>query len=82
MLVYIDCKTFKILEQDIDLISDLTAYGRNTVAKIDDCYYYTGDEFPGIAAAIFAWQEVNGRELTNEELKQVMVDNHLSSEGI
>lgn len=82
MLVYKDHITFTIMEKEINLISDETVYGRNTVAEIDDQYYYLNDEFPSIATAIFAWQEVNGRDLTSDELHQVMIDNHLISAGI
>lgn len=74
--------SFIVMGAVINLISDETSYGRNTVAEVGDKYHYLGDEFPGIAAAIFAWQEINGRDLTNEELHQAMVDNHLISEAI
>lgn len=82
MSVYKDVVSFVVLGDTISLISDETSHGLNTVAEINDRYHYLGNEFPGIAAAIFAWQELNGRDLTNEELHQIMVDNHLISEGI
>lgn len=79
MLVHKDCITFTVLGKEINLISDETVYGLNTVAEIDEHYHYMSNEFSNIATAIFAWQEVNGRDLTSEELRQVLVDNHLSS---
>ncbi len=82
MLVYKNCVAFVVMGDLINLISDETSYGRNTVAELNDRYHYLGNEFPSVAAAILAWQEINGRDLTNEELHQVMVDNHLISEGI
>ncbi len=82
MLVYKDYLTFAVMGKDIHLISDETAYGRSTVAEIDGRYYYMDNEPSNIATAVFAWQEVNGRDLTSEELHQVMVDNHLISEAI
>lgn len=82
MSVYKDPVSFIVLGDTIILISDETSHGLNTVAEINDNYHYLGSEFPGVAAAIYAWQEANGRDLTNEELRQVMVDNHLISEGI
>lgn len=82
MIVYKSYVTFKVLGQSINLISDETAYGLNTVAEVNLRYHYLADEFPGIAAAIYAWQEVNGRDLTNEELHQVMEENNLISGGI
>ena len=82
MFVYKDCLAFKILGEEVNIISDETAYGRNTVVEIDKVYHYMGDEFPGVAAAIFAWQEVKGRDLTNEELTQIMEDNRIFSQAI
>lgn len=74
--------TFKVLGEEIGLISNETECGRNTVVEINSRYHYMGDEPPNIATAIFAWQEVNGRELTSEEIHQVMIDNHLVSDAI
>jgi hypothetical protein len=82
MIVYKDYVTFTVLGQEIGLISDELDYGRSTVAEMNDKYYYMGNEYPTISTAIFAWQESFGRDLTNEELKQVMRDNHLISDAI
>lgn len=82
MLVRKDCMSFTIMGEEVNLISDETAYGRNTIAEIGNLYHYLGDENSSIATAIFAWQEVKGRELTEEELRQIMLENHLISEGI
>lgn len=81
---YVDksCMTFKVLGEELTVISDETAYGRNTVVEIKNRFHYMADEPPNVATAIFAWQEVNGRELTSEELRQVMEDNHLVSAAI
>jgi hypothetical protein len=77
-----DCVTFKVLGQEINLYSEDMEYGRNTVAEINNHFHHLGNEYPSISAAIFAWQEYNGRDLTNEELHQVMLDNNLISQGI
>lgn len=82
MLVYKDYMTFTVMGKEIHLISDETDYGRNTVAEIDGHYHYMDDEPSNVATAVFAWQEVNGRDLTSEELRQVLLDNHLISEAI
>jgi hypothetical protein len=82
MIVYKDYVVFTILGEEINLISSETAYGRSTVAEINDQYHYLDNELPTISAAIFAWQELNNRDLTNEELHQVMVDNKLISNAI
>jgi hypothetical protein len=82
MIVYKDCNIFTVMGKEILLYSENLESGRNTVAEIDSHYHYLGNECPTVGAAIFAWQEVNSRELTNEELRQVMLDNHLISQGI
>lgn len=82
MIVYKNYVVFTILGEEINLISDETSYGRNTVAEIDGHYHYLDNELPTVASAIFAWQEYYNRDLTNEELRKVMVDNHLISEAI
>lgn len=80
--MYKNYLSFIVMGDQINIISDETSYGRNTVAEINGDYHYRGDELPGIASALHAWQEVNGRDLTNEELHQIMLDNHIISEGI
>lgn len=81
MIVYKNYQAFNLLGEEIVIISDETAYGRNTVVEIDRVLHHMGDEFPGVAAAIYAWQEVNGRDLTNEELHQILEDNSLLSKA-
>jgi hypothetical protein len=82
MLVYKDYLTFTVMGKEINIISDETSYGRSTVVEIDGHYHYMDSEPPNVATAIFAWQEVNGRDLTSEELRQAMVQNHIISEAI
>lgn len=82
MLVYKDYLTFTMMGKEINVISNETSYGRSTVVEIEERYHYMDNEPPNVATAIFAWQEVSGRDLTSEELRQVMVDNHIISEAI
>lgn len=82
MIVYKDYIVFTVLGEEIALISSETAYGQSTVAEINGQYHYLDNELPTIASAIFAWQELNNRDLTSEELHQVMVDNQLISSAI
>lgn len=82
MIVYKDYVTFVILGEEINLISDETDYGRNTVAEINGGFHYLGDEPANVASAVFAWQEVYGRDLSPEELRQILIDNHLISSAI
>jgi hypothetical protein len=78
-LVYRDYKAYDIIGKQVKIISEDMCYGKNTVAEMDGLYYYMGPEHPGLTAAIFCWQELNNRELNNEELKRVLEDNQLSS---
>jgi len=82
MLLYRDGVSFKVMGEEIHLYSEDFESFQNTVAEIDGHFHYLGNEPPNITAAIFAWQEVNGRNLTNEELDQVLIDNQISSEPI
>lgn len=82
MIVYKNYQAFDILGEELIIVSDETAYGRNTVIEINKVFHHMGDEFPGVAAAIYAWQEVKGRDLTNEELHQILEDNKLLSKAI
>lgn len=67
--------TFKIFGQQISLISSETECGINTVAEMPNQYYYLGNEKANIMSAIFAWQEVNNREMNDKEIHQVLNDN-------
>jgi hypothetical protein len=77
MLMYRDYITFTVMDKEINLISTETDYGNNIVAEIDDKYYYLGDTLCNLDSAIIAWRQANGRELTSDEFKQVMVDNEI-----
>jgi hypothetical protein len=80
MIVYKNYATFILMGKEINIISEEFEAGRNTVAEIDGMYHYIGDEYPSIGAAVFIWQELNNRLLSNEELRQVMIDNNLLEE--
>lgn len=78
-ILYQNYTTFLVLGQEVNLISDQTEYGRNTISEMSDNYFYLGDEYPNISAAILVWQEVNDRKLDGEELQQVLIDNQITS---
>jgi hypothetical protein len=78
MIVFKDYLTFKVLGVDINLFSNETVYGLSTVAELPaGRLHYLGNENPSVLAAVFAWQEVNDVLLTEEEIRQVMIDNKL-----
>lgn len=82
MIVYKDYATFSILGTEINLISEELYSGRNTVAEMNDAFHFVGNEYPTISTAIFLWQEINGRDLSSEELRQTMKDNNFLSEAV
>jgi hypothetical protein len=73
---------YHVLEKEVVLISDDMGYGINTVAEIDNNYYYLGNETPNILAAVLAWQEFSGRDLSEVEMNQVLNVNNLLSGAI
>lgn len=82
MIVYKDYTIYDVLGKKVNLISDEMGTGQNTVAEIDDVYYYLGNETPNVLAAVLAWQESTGKDLTEDELNQVMIANNLISGAI
>ena len=82
MIVYKDYSTFSILDQEINLILNETDYGQSIVAEVNNKYYYLGNEKPNIGTAIIAWQQVNGRDLNDDEFRLVLIDNHIIFDGI
>ena len=80
MVVYKDCTAFVMFGEEVNIYSEELDAGTNTVVEIKDQFYYLGHDLDCIAAAISAWQGVNGRSLTTAELHKVMVDNGLTSE--
>lgn len=82
MIVFKDYITFMVKGQEINLISDEINCSYNTIAEINNVYYYLGNEFPNVLAAVLAWEELNDETLSSEELSQVMVENKLVSDAI
>lgn len=82
MIVRRDCVSFMVLGKEVHLYSEELPQGRNTVAEVGLRFHYMGSEIPNVATAIYAWQEVNGRDLTTEEFRQVMLDNNVISQAI
>lgn len=82
MIAYKDYSTFTVLGVEINLFSETLEIGLNTVAEMGERIHYLGKENPNIAGAILAWQEMNGRDLTDEELRQVLTENHLISGAV
>lgn len=82
MIVFKDYTIFTIKGQEVRLISDEIGVSYNTIAEINNIYYYMGNEFPNVLAAVLAWEKMNDESLNSEELHQVMIDNKLVSDAI
>lgn len=76
-IVLDDSISYRILDSEVKFYADETVYGWNVVAEYNDTFYNLGNESIGIQLAVFFWQEKNGRELFQDELKQIMLDNDL-----
>lgn len=81
MLVYKDYTTYKILDTVINVTSSDTDYGLCMIGEIDDEYYYLDTEASELIATVLLWQSMNNRDLTNDEMLQVIEDNKIPSEG-
>jgi len=82
VLIFRDYISFDILGQHIHLISNETCYGQQTVAEVDDCYHYLGHADWTLSTAILVFERIYGRELTKEEVNQVLRDNNFTSQGV
>jgi len=79
MIVYKDYISFTILEDQVNLIHSDTVYGPSTVAEINEQYHYMGNELPTLATAIVAWQEIKDKDLSDEDVQKILVDNKFIS---
>lgn len=82
MIVYSNYVTFMILDTEVRLISDSLDTGVNTVAEVGKRLHYLGSESPTLGAAVLAWEAVNGRDLTDNEFRQVLIDNNILTSTI
>lgn len=80
MILHNTATKYKILNHKLDIYSDITSYGLNTVVEIFDkiklngFFYYAGNKEDTLQLAIDVWQYFYG-SLTAEELEQVIKDN-------
>lgn len=72
MILYKNYFTFNISNDEVNLISDETEYGRNTVAEINDIYYFLGNVEPNILQAINAWQKIYNKILTPQQKTKII----------
>ena len=74
-ILYSDYITYLVMGQEVNMFSDETDYGLSTVAEINGQYFYLGKCLSNIHNAILAWQDANDRDITQQELSQVLLDN-------
>lgn len=75
MKVFDNSTRFSILGEDLHLFSSNTSYGWQTVAEFHSNYYYLGDQYINVETAINCWQEINGFQLTAEEIQYIVDEN-------
>lgn len=75
--VYDDGVSYLVLDSEVKFYADETAYGWNVVAEYYGNYHYLGDDRVSLQLAIEFWEERHKRFLSDEELKQIMEDNHI-----
>ena len=80
--LYKDYKTFTVLGKEINMISDQTSYGRNTIAEVEGNLFYLGEEPPSLENAMVVWQDIHNRDLTLDELDKVLADNEIALDAI
>lgn len=74
-ILYKDYMTFNILGEELNIISDETDYGLNTVGELSGTYYYLGNQPPILASAIIVWEILHDKLLSDEELTQIIKEN-------
>jgi hypothetical protein len=72
-------KSYIFFDDLIELVSDDTDYGLNTVAFYKGQRFYLGDEEPTIVSAIHVYETANDCNLSEEQMSQITKDNYLIS---
>jgi len=91
-VIYNSAIVFNVRNTIISFYSEDLDAGLSTVAGIDNTYtddddveytredrYYCWNQLPNIETAINLWQEINDYLLLPIEIKQILLDNNLSS---
>lgn len=73
MLLYKDYTSFKVLNSEVNLINQecydyLNNKYLNTIAEINDKYYFLGSQPPNLISAVIAYELHYDYKLTDEEL--------------
>lgn len=76
MIVYKDYVTFFIIGKELNLISDIFYDKEYTIAEYNNSYYYLGEVSPTIESAIFAWEKINNKTLTPDDISRITINNH------
>ena len=73
--VYKDYISFSILGEEINFICNETSYGKSSVAEMNALYFHLDNDLPAFTSAILLWQDIKCKDLSNEEIYQILVDN-------
>jgi hypothetical protein len=71
---YKNYETFKIIDQEVNLISDSESDYPNVIAEIDNEFFYLGDKKVSMETAIEVWQIKHQLKLKPEEVVELISD--------
>jgi hypothetical protein len=75
MLEYSVATTYQVLDLQIELFANETAYGKMTVALIGETPHQIGNRPVNVDTAIRVWEILNDRLMTKAEYDQVIITN-------
>jgi len=77
MILYKDYIRFIINSDIINVISDETSYGTNTVIEYDAKYFYLGNKIGNLDTVVDLYQKIKNINFSQEELDSIYKDNNI-----
>lgn len=77
MILYKNYIRYNIFSDIINVISDTTSYGLNTVIELDGKYHYIGNKEPNIFSVIDFYQNHYNVILDQEEISYILEENNI-----
>ena len=77
MILYKDYIRFIINSDIINVISDETSYGTNTVIEYDAKYFYLGNKIGNLNTVVDLYQKIKNINFSQEELDSIYKDNNI-----
>ena len=77
MILYKDYIRFIINSDIINVVSDETSYGTNTVIEYDAKYFYVGNKIGNLDTVIDFYQNFHNINFSQQELDSIYKDNNI-----